>query len=75
MRITMVLGNRKINRKGLWKSPTLSLILGPAISAHILGSVGLLAINNHDWDLLINHSPYRYGDVQMSFARHNQGRN
>jgi hypothetical protein len=29
----------------------------------------------HDRDLLVNSSPHQYGDVQISFARHNQGRN
>jgi hypothetical protein len=31
--------------------------------------------NVHDRDNLVNTNPHMYGDVQISFVRHNQGRN
>jgi hypothetical protein len=37
---------------------------------------GLVHLGNaHDRDLLVENSPYQYGDVEFLFTRHNQGRN
>jgi hypothetical protein len=40
-----------------------------------LGQALVYFVHVHDRDILVNHSPYPYDDVQISFARHNQGRN
>jgi hypothetical protein len=40
-----------------------------------LGQALVHFVHVHDRDILVNHSPYPYDDVQISFARHNQGRN
>jgi hypothetical protein len=40
-----------------------------------LGQALVWFVHVHDRDLLVNHSPYLYGDVQISFVRHNEDRN
>jgi hypothetical protein len=40
-----------------------------------LGQALVCFANVHDRDNLVNTSPHMYGDVQISFVRHNQGRN
>jgi hypothetical protein len=40
-----------------------------------LGKALVRFVHAHDRDMLVNNSPYPYGDVEFSLVRHNQGRN
>jgi hypothetical protein len=40
-----------------------------------LGQALVCLVNAHDKDLLVNTSAHQFGDVQLHFVRHNQGKN